>query len=319
MRNSLIFSNTLNCVRLHTAVSDRLNDLAIADFFLFRYNQELDTTPFADIQRLPGAHCLKWVGGSLRIKRYWTMPTDDRIKYKRSIEYVENFRELFRTSIGDRLRTDRIGVTMSGGKDSTAVTATAVELLRKQSAPFDLRAFTAVYDKLIPDQERYYSGLMAKELGIPIHYLVADEYTLNEYYDQSELQLPEPVRSPKAVIGVDLYRLCAAHGRVALTGIGGDPVLYATQVVDLAKYMPIGQLAMTIMSYMLRHRQIPPLGIRSRLKKWLNKNDGIPHYPNWLNKEFENRLNLQSRWNKYYYQQNKHDHFSRPVAYEIVN
>ena len=54
--NSLIFGNTLNGVRIHPQVSDELNDLAIADFLLFGYNQELDTTTFADIQRLPPAH-----------------------------------------------------------------------------------------------------------------------------------------------------------------------------------------------------------------------------------------------------------------------
>ena len=50
----LIFSNTLDCIRQHPAVSDRLNDLAIADFLLFDLNQDLATTSFADIQHIPG-------------------------------------------------------------------------------------------------------------------------------------------------------------------------------------------------------------------------------------------------------------------------
>src|SRR5258705_3031965 len=49
--NSFLFSNTLNCLRLHHAVSNELNDLAVADFLLFGFNQDKATTTFADIQR----------------------------------------------------------------------------------------------------------------------------------------------------------------------------------------------------------------------------------------------------------------------------
>jgi len=46
----LIFSNTLDCVRQHPAVSDDLNDLAISDFLLFDRIQEPGSTSFKDIQ-----------------------------------------------------------------------------------------------------------------------------------------------------------------------------------------------------------------------------------------------------------------------------
>src|SRR5208283_2605748 len=52
----VIFSNTLERIRRHPAVSDRLNDLAIADFLLLQVNQDPASTSFADIQRLPPAH-----------------------------------------------------------------------------------------------------------------------------------------------------------------------------------------------------------------------------------------------------------------------
>src|SRR5712692_2905652 len=52
----LLFSNTLDCLREHPAVSDRLNDLAIADFLLFDSNRDPGATTFADIERIPPAH-----------------------------------------------------------------------------------------------------------------------------------------------------------------------------------------------------------------------------------------------------------------------
>src|SRR5206468_123742 len=48
---TVVFSNTLDCIRQYSAASEKLNDLAIADFLLFGLNQNPVTTSFADIQR----------------------------------------------------------------------------------------------------------------------------------------------------------------------------------------------------------------------------------------------------------------------------
>ena len=66
------------------AVADRLNDLAIADFLLFGFNQEFGTTVYAEIQRLPPAHTSSWSPDGFALKRYWTLPIDEPIYYRRS-------------------------------------------------------------------------------------------------------------------------------------------------------------------------------------------------------------------------------------------
>jgi Asparagine synthase len=53
----------------------------------------------------------------------WSLPTDGRIRYKRSDEYVEHFRDVFKASVADRLRTDRVGIFLSGGLDSGSAEA----------------------------------------------------------------------------------------------------------------------------------------------------------------------------------------------------
>ena len=78
----LIFSNTLDCIRQHPAVSERLNDLAIADFLLFDLNQDLATTSFADIQRIPPAHSAKWSALGAQLCRYWTLPIDEPLYFR---------------------------------------------------------------------------------------------------------------------------------------------------------------------------------------------------------------------------------------------
>ena len=111
--NCLIFSNTLNCVRMHPQVSDRLNDLAIADFLLFDCNQDQATTTFADIQRLAPAHYLTWQEGNLRLGRYWNLPLIDRpLRYSHPQDYVEHFKALLTQAVADRLRTRRVGLSI---------------------------------------------------------------------------------------------------------------------------------------------------------------------------------------------------------------
>ena len=261
--NSLIFSNTLNCVRIHPAVSAELNDSAIGDFLLFGFNQEPATTTFADIKRLPPAHSLTWSKNTLRVNRYWALPTNGHIRYKRPNDYVDRFRELLQIAVRDRLRTDRVGVFMSGGLDSPAVSATARELLSKEFTSFDLRAYTIVYDKLIPDEERHYSGLVADALGIPINYLVADNYRVYEACDQLELRCPEPVDEPLLALVVDQLRDVAAHSRVALTGWDGDALLSEfppSYFGALFKRRQFARLLTDIWRYVLSQRQLPPIG-----------------------------------------------------------
>ena len=312
--NSLVFSNTLNCVRLHPSVSDELNDQAIGDFLLADYNHDPSTTVFADIRRLPAAHCLIWFQGETQTKRYWTLPADGHIRYRRSGEYVEHFKELFFTSVNDRLRTDSVGVFMSGGLDSSSVAAAARQLLSDQAAAFDLQAYTVVYDRLIPDRERYYSGLVARELNIKINYLAADDYGVYERWDQPEFNTPEPEHDPLAAISVDQYKQVAASHRVVLSGYGGDPALFPSQLDP-----NFGKLLLQVGSYVGSRRRIRKLGVRRWLNRRLGKQPQSFHapYPKWLNQSFANGLDLPSRHEKL----NSEPpliHPARPQAYRLA-
>jgi asparagine synthase (glutamine-hydrolysing) len=115
--NLFLFSNTLNCLRTHPGVSGELNEAAIGDFLLFGLNCNNATTSFRDIQRLPPAHSLSISSEGFKVKRYWTPPTNGRIRYVKPEEYVENFQSLLQAAVADRLRVDRLGLLLSGGLD----------------------------------------------------------------------------------------------------------------------------------------------------------------------------------------------------------
>src|SRR4029077_2251848 len=112
LEDLFLFSNTLNCLRMHPEVSDELNEAAIGDFLLFGLNYDNATTTFRDIQRLPPAHTMTVSQRGLQIRLYWTPPTDGRIRYAKPKEYVEHFQSLLESAVEDRLRTERVGILL---------------------------------------------------------------------------------------------------------------------------------------------------------------------------------------------------------------
>ena len=154
-----ICSNTLECIRAHPEVSGNLNDLALADFLLFGAARDPSATAFAAIQRLPPGRSLIYDRGDLQIRRYWTPSWGQPLRYGRPSDAIEHFREVLRQAVADRVTSPQTGVLMSGGLDSTAVAAVA------RGTATQVKAFTVVYDRLIPDEERYYSGQAAAFIG----------------------------------------------------------------------------------------------------------------------------------------------------------
>ena len=191
-----LFSNTLDCLRQHPEVSEELNDAAIGDFLLFGLNCDAATTSFRDIRRLPAAHAMTISSEGLRMKRYWSAPTEGRIRYNGAEDYVEHFQVLLQAAVADRTRVDRAGILLSGGLDSATIAATARELAGSAGGTPDLRAYTVVYESLIPDHDGEHARDVAGFLKIPLQCIPMDDLKPFERWDESETWSPEPVDDP---------------------------------------------------------------------------------------------------------------------------
>ena len=298
--NALVFSNALNCLRLHSAVRDTLNEVAIGDFLLFWQNQDPATTTFSDIQRLPGAHCMTWSDDRVSVSRYWSLPIDGHIRYRRSSEYVEHFKDILRKAVHDRLRTGRVAVEMSGGLDSPSIAATAKQLLVERGKRFDIQAYTCVYDRLIPDHERHFSGLAAQALDIPINYSALDDCPLFEPPIPGDVREPEPFYSyPQSTGGADFWKAASAHSRVLLTGWDGDALMSESPRFFFRALLRRGELAELAAGWAwfigVKHA-LPPMGFRTWFKRRLARYPVRSTYPSWIDPAFESRIDLRARW-----------------------
>jgi asparagine synthase (glutamine-hydrolysing) len=275
------FSSTLNELRREPCVSNTLNEIAVGDYLLFGVNQDNSTTIFKDIQRLPPGHTLTVANNQIKIKRYWTPSLPAEVRYRDSESYVERFLELLSRAIEDRLRTDRVAISMSGGLDSTSLAAIA----REHS---EVAAFTVVYDALIPDEERHYSTLAAKHLGMPVTHLNADGYSLFD----GEMDQPEPFLV-SVLTGQfnDLLRLCAGFSSVALTGYDGDALMHEPRPARFK--------------------------IRTRIRRMLRKADYDGGFPEWIEESFARETDLRERWKQFW--ANRVDDGKRPAAMRALN
>lgn len=288
------FSNTLNCLRLAAGVSDRLNEQFIADLLLLSFNQDPSTTAFADVRRLPPAHALVVSEREFRLRRYWSLPNEEPLRYASSDQYAEHFRNLLGQAVQDRLRAPSAAVLMSGGLDSCSVAAVAKHA--PAAGGGSLRAVTLVSRSLLPDSERHFAGLAAHALGIPVEFLDVDRFGL--YAEWDRLALPEPVHEPFLAIQQEQLRCAAGHARVLLTGQGGDPV-FSTSVTHYARLLlrrrQFGRLLADFARFARAEGRLSRLYLRTRIGVLRSRNQPPPALPAWLHPDFSARLRLDER------------------------
>jgi asparagine synthase (glutamine-hydrolysing) len=316
----VVFSNTLDCLMEHPAISHRLNELAIADFLLFDMSRDPAATSFAEIRRLPPAHILQWGATNVSARRYWTLPVATPMDFRRREECVERFRELLDAAVADRLRVDRAGVLMSGGLDSPTVAASAQRIFSGGGRAGSLRAYTEVFESLIPHQERRYATLAANALHMPIEFLVSDHRRLFDRADDPEDQSADPIHLAWPDTAVDQLRQVAAESRVALTGFGADPAfssLLSVHFRQLVKARRFGRAVADASRYLLAEGRLSRLYLRTRWSRWFAGNEPWAQYPPWLDEEFERRWNLRDRWRETG-QTASFPQAVRPEAYEVL-
>jgi asparagine synthase (glutamine-hydrolysing) len=313
-----MFSNTLNCIRLHPAVSPDLNELSIADFLLFDMIQDPSATSFKDVLRLAPAHALTCEGAKISVKRYWSASPTEPLGYRRASEYVEHFRFLLDQAVADRMRTESVCISMSGGLDSPTVAAGAKRVDSRSGNATELWALTQVFEKLIPDNEKHYAGLVAEALDIPIRYRSCDDARLFQY---ASVPTPEPKHLAWPDLTADHLRAAAAKSRVVLTGLGADPLFSARITVhfrQLFSQRNYKKAAADAVHYLTRERRFSRMYLRTRFRLlFRSREDHSGFFPDWLNEDFASQHDLRSRWEMHFQQAHIPD-CARPEAYQAT-
>ena len=215
--------------------------------------------------QLPAAGILTWDGGTPEVRRYWT-PTYEP-KLRRDIrEDEDEGLAMIREAVRLRLRSDvPVGVFLSGGMDSSIVTAVMAEAsaepVRTFSIGFENQAFDELpYARAVAQR---YSTMHTEEIvRLDAIELLPD---LADHFD-------EPFGDPSAIPTFRVAQLAARQLKVVLTGDGGDESFGGYQRYQSHRtYGGLDVVPGPLLRLASRSGRLAtsPLGSRSRLRRRL--------------------------------------------------
>jgi asparagine synthase (glutamine-hydrolysing) len=140
--NGFAFASTPPGLCALPSVGHRLNLPHMAHFLAALSASGTDTF-FEGIEVLPPGHWMKVSASGIEVRRYWHPMDAPAIRYRNDDDYIEDFRERFDRAVGARLAGDGdVASQLSGGLDSSSVTATAARLLAPEGR--QVVSFTSV-------------------------------------------------------------------------------------------------------------------------------------------------------------------------------
>jgi asparagine synthase (glutamine-hydrolysing) len=144
------------CAQLFAHPSARCepDEKAISNLIRLHFN-DVASTFYKKVHRLPPAHVLTLRARTLSLKRYWDAPAGPSSETLADDEYAERFRDLFEESVRCRIGSTRtVGCLFSGGVDSSSVLSMAHTVSAGTGAA-DLKAFSMVFKQAPVDDTRY--------------------------------------------------------------------------------------------------------------------------------------------------------------------
>jgi asparagine synthase (glutamine-hydrolysing) len=214
-RGTLLFASEIKSLLQHPDVSVSVASKALDEFMTFGYVQTPDTI-IPGIHRMPEGHIATWRHGQLHLRPYWDLKFEET-STKNEQESMGELMDLFKDSIRLRLRSDvPVGVLLSGGIDSSAVTA----MLAKSKIKVD--TFSIGFDEGPAFNELAYARQIAREFGTNHHETIVSAKAFTDCIPTSVYHMDEPVSDGAAIPLYFVSALASKHVKVVLSGEGSD-------------------------------------------------------------------------------------------------
>ena len=250
---SLLFASEMKAILAASSEAPELNIAAMPDF-LANHAPSGDETLFSRIRRLPAGHTLSWKAGKLTIRQYWDLkyPVPAPAPARRSAAehaVVTEFRDRFTEAVRIRLMSDvPLGMFLSGGIDSAAITATMSELVKDP-----IQTFSVAFSEREANELRY-ARLVSAEFGTKHHEVVVSPEEFFSKLPQLVWHEDEPIAHPSSVALYFVSVLAAAHVKVVLTGEGSDELLGGYNRYRITEYnAKLGRKYDQVVPARLRH------------------------------------------------------------------
>ena len=313
---SLVWASEVKALVADPDYSPAPDDAMVAEFLLgWSDYPDTSATFYREIRQLPAAHSLTVKGNQLSVRRYWDIDPADEAHYRRPLQgNVEEFSALFLRAVqqrlagpaGDGAGSDKTGVLLSGGVDSTSIGSWAEKHAAGNNLPCSSLYYLSYFSNESEGDERAYVQSFQEKYGCPVHFLALEEgWPLERLIREADL-----VESPIIDLAWGMVERWASHlrengCRVVLTGLGGDdifpdpgPPSFADTVQRYGWWAgwrslrrTSAHLGMPVAPFVAPTlRLLMPAPAKRAVKRWLGR-----EVPGWMRFDFARRSGVLDR------------------------
>lgn len=214
--DGLAFASELKALTPIPGLAYDVNPAAVHDFFSFGHVRQ-PRSIYRQVRQLEPGHVLT-IGptGEARQRAFW-QASYRPAEPKSPAEWIDEFRERWLRTVKSHMLADvPVGVFLSGGVDSSAVTAA---MARFSDRP--VKAFTIGFPGTPFDETRH-ARAVAEHFGCEHHVQTVDLRSAADILPRLNRCFDEPFADPAAVPTWYVSELAARHVKVVLAGEGGD-------------------------------------------------------------------------------------------------
>ena len=227
--NFIAFASEIKALLALTEVTPRINEERMAYFFASRWADK-HLTFHQDIFRLlPSHYAVINRDGLFKSNRHWEVSRTKETRFSSDAEYAETFLHLFRAAVKRRLpATGSVGTTLSGGLDSSSITAVTKTLMDERGDSRKLHAFSLIFsDRFETAYEEPYIQKMLAQYDLVHHPIPADSLSPLGCWDKMLTMEDEPPFQNTFYLLLAIVEGCKANGiKTLLDGMDGDAVAW---------------------------------------------------------------------------------------------
>ena len=217
MNETFIFASELKAILTYPNFPRKIDPLSLMKYLFYEFIPSPHTI-FDEARKLPSGSYLIWEKRKIEVKEYWSPFHLERMGENISESEAElRMMELLKRAVRRRLISDvPLGVFLSGGIDSSAITA-----LAQQEVPGKLKTFSIGFEDPSFDESKYASQV-SQFLGTEHYEQQMTPADLLHIVPNLPDILDEPMADASILPTYLLSKFTREHVTVALGGDGGD-------------------------------------------------------------------------------------------------
>jgi len=216
--NTVLFSSEVKSFYAHPSFKANIANAHLDEYLTFRYCSG-ENFLLEDVKQVKPGHLVEICEDSIKSTRYWQIPDSETCSASSASDRVDELDELLANAVDSQLISDvRLGSQLSGGIDSSLITAYASKKVEEQ-----LETFSIVFQNESISEDNWISQAVSTS-GVHSHRYMFQVPDLIKLFEKATWHLDQPINLPNSL---GIYLLAEKSKElvtVLLSGEGADEV-----------------------------------------------------------------------------------------------